>query len=320
MRKFLCLVFIFLPEFYLFAQIEPEQNNLDELNKLRVKSISSYYYSTTDTSGSDARLVLKKEFDANGDIAKKRILSLWEAVSYSISTTFKYNQKGQLVEKSKLQTILNLEKKDLDYIRSFGDTPLNEKIRYSYNQNEKLIKKKIFTYSTNELSESTVPSQKIIYAYDSGQLRFETSSSPNTRVFNQNFMIEYKYDDQHNLIENTKTYGAEMNLFRITKFIYNLENRLVEQKISDTGIPRNSGHFKYEYDEAGQLKNKLVFDAEENDFVIEISYKYDQNGNKIAGEKEVEFTYYENGLIRSEFWRDDITDQIFLFVSKYEFY
>ena len=66
--------------------------------------------------------------------------------------------------------------------------------------------------------------------------------------------------------------------------------------------------------------NKLAFDEEENDFVVEITYEYDQNGNKISGEKEVEFTYYENGLISSELWKDEITDQIFFFISKYEFY
>ena len=29
---------------------------------------------------------------------------------------------------------------------------------------------------------------------------------------------------------------------------------------------------------------------------------------------------YENGLIRAELWQDEITDQVFYFVSEYEFY
>lgn len=320
MRKSLFVVYIFLANIHLFAQIGPVQNRADELVSARVKSVYSYYYSTTDTLGADATLILKKEYDTDGKITNKIILSLWGAVSYSISTTFKYNEIGQPIEESKFQVILNLENRDLDYIQSFGDTPLNEKIRYAYNQDEKLLKKEIFTFSTDELSDSIGPSQKIIYEYDSGLLRLKKSSSPNTRVFNQNFMIEYEYDERKNLIKTVKTYGSEMDIFRITEFTYNLENRLIEEKISDTGVPRNRGQFKYEYNETGGLKNKLVFDEEVNDFVIEISYKYDQYGNKISGEKKVEFTYYENGLIRSELWKDKITDQIFFFISKYEFY
>jgi len=186
------------------------QNRDGELMGLNVKTISSYYYSTLDTVGTDAKLILKKEFGTKGKINKKYMLSLWEAVSYSNSTTFKYNEKEQLIEETTIQTILNLEKRDLDYINSFGDTPLHEKIRYGYNQDGKIILKEIFTFSTNALSESTGPSQKIIYEYDSELLRLEKSSSSNTRVFNQNFMIEYEYDDQNKLIKKSKTYGSEM--------------------------------------------------------------------------------------------------------------
>ena len=320
MRIFLCFVFVLWPGIFLFAQIEPVQNSDSELKALKVKAISSYFYSTKDTAGVDAKLVLKKEFDANGKITKKYILSLWEAVSYSKSSTFKYNREEQLVEKSMIQEILNLGENDKEFINSFGDTPLNEKIRYAYNQDGQLVIKEIFEFSTAELSNSTPPSQKIIYAYDSGLLMSEKSSSANTEIFNQHFQIEYKYDDLGNLMKTSRTYGSEMNLRSGTDYIYDIENRLVEEKIIDVGIPRNSGHFKYEYDEANRLKNKLVFDEEESDFVLEVSYTYDQYGNKISGEKEIEFTYFKNGLIQSELWQDNITDQIFYFVSKYEFY
>ena len=232
MRKIICFIFIFCTDIQLFAQIEPVQNKDGELKRLKVKTISSYYYTTKDTTGADAKLILKKEFGANGKINKKYLLSLWEAVSYSSSTTFKYNEKEQPIEETTIQTILNLGKRDLDYINSFGDIPLNEKIRYAYNQDEKLIKKEIFTFNTDEFSESTNPSQKIIYEYESGILRLEKSSSPNTRVFNQNFIVEYEYDNQNNLKKMTKTYGSELDIKRITEFTYNLENRLVEEKIT----------------------------------------------------------------------------------------
>jgi len=244
----------------------------------------------------------------------------WDVVSYSNSTTFKYDKRQQLVEETKLQTILILENKDQEYIDSFGDTPLNEKIQYTYNSHGELIKKEIFTFRTNELSASTEPIQKIKYEYDSGMLRLKKSSSPQSRVFNQNFNVEYEYDTTGNLISTTRTYGLEMNNKQIAEYSYNQENQLVEEKILDTGIPRNNIHLRYEYDEAGFLQNKLIFDANENEFVIEVSFLYDLHGNKISGEKEVKFTYDENGLIKSELWIDDIKDQVFYFISTYEFY
>ncbi len=111
-----------------------------------------------------------------------------------------------------------------------------------------------------------------------------------------------------------------MDKKRIAEYSYNQKNQLVGEKILDTGIPRNNIQLRYEYNEAGFLQNKLVFEIDENEFVIEVSYKFDLHGNKISGEKEIKFTYDENGLIKSELWIDDIKDQVFYFVSRYEFY
>lgn len=319
-KKLVYVVFIFCSDVNLLAQIEPVQNSEIKLSQLSVKAVSSFYYAGKDTTNAVAKLVFKKEFDAHGKVTKKYILSLWEAVSYENYTTFLYNKKDKLVEESTVQRILNLEKRDQEYIDSFGDTPLNEKSRYAYNQNGELMKKDIFSFSTDKLSASMEPSQKIIFEYDSGLLRHEFSSSPNIRVFNKNFTLDYEYDDQNNLIKKTLTYGSDVDKKRITQFTYNPENRLIEETIEDSGIPRNSDHFKYEYNESGLLKNKLVFDKEEEDFVVSISYEYDERGNRISGEKEVEFMYYNNDLIRSELWKDEISDQIFFFISTYEFY
>lgn len=320
MKKLVYVVFIFCSDVNLFAQIEPVQNNDTLISELNVKAISSFYYASNDTAMAEATLVFKKEFDPHGKVTKKYILSLWEAVSYENSTAFRYNEKDHLIEESRVQRILNLEERDQEYIDSFGDTPLNEIIRYAYNRDGELVKKEIYTFSTDELSPSAEPSQKILYEYDSGMLKSELSSSPNSRVFNKNFTINYEYDDQKNLIKKILTYGTDMDKKRNSEFTYNLDNQIIEEKVSDSGIPRNNAHFKYEYNESGLLKSKLFFEKEEEDFVVNISYEYDQHGNQIFGEREVEFMYFENGLIRSELWKDEVNDQIFFFVSKYEFY
>lgn len=320
MKKLLFVLFIFCSDVNLFAQIEPVQNKESKLIELNVKSISSFYYASKDTVGRDAKLVFKKEFNLDGNVANKYILSLWEAVSYENTSEFIYNKNDQLIEETKVQMIINLGKRDEEYIEAFGNTPLNEKRRYAYNKDGELVKKEIFIFSTHELSPSAEPSQKVLFEYDSGLLQREINSSPNIRVFNKNFTIDYEYDDQDNIIKKILTYGAEMDNKRISEFTYNLENRLVEEKVSDSGIPRNNAHVRYEYNELGLLKSKLVFDIEEEDFVVDVSYEYDPHGNQISGEKEVEFTYYDNGLIRSELWKDAINDQVLFFVSTYEYY
>lgn len=318
MKKLLYVAFIFCTHLDLSAQIEPVQNSHGLVSELNVKSISSFYYASTDTSDTAAELVLEKVFDSHGKIKSKYVLSLWEAVSYKNTTTFNYNEKGQLIEECKIQKLLILGTRDQEYIDSFGDTPLSEKITYGYNEVGELASKEIFTFSTDELSESAVPSQEVLFEYDSGKLCFEKSSSPNIRVFNKNFTVDYEYDERGNLTKKILSYGSEMDKKRISEFMYNPENKLIEEKIDDSGIPRNNAHFRYEYNDSGFLKSELIFDEGEEDFIVDESYEYDNNGNRISSDKD--FIYYDNGLIRSELWKDEINDQIFYFISKYEFY
>lgn len=313
------LSFILLSENPLYAQLVPIQNNIGELKSQKVKSLSVFYYSSKDTTGVNSKLILKKDFDKDGKITNKYILSLWEGVSYSINSTYKYDGEN-LIEELHRQTVLNLEKRDEEYINSFGDTPLNEKIKYTYNQDEQLMEKDIFSFVTDEISDTTTASQSIIYQYDSGFVVKEISSSLNNRIFNKNFTNEYNYDLQGNLVKTTKVYGTEMNMKRTSFYIFDSENRMIEEKVIDQVIPRNNIHIRYNYDDAGNLKNKLTIDEELNDFVVDITFEYDSHGNKISGEKDIEFTYYSNGLINSEYWLDPISDLEFYFVSHYQYY
>ncbi len=313
------LSFILLSENPLYAQLVPIQNNIGELKSQKVKSLSVFYYSSKDTTGVNSKLILKKKFDKDGKITNKYILSLWEGVSYSINSTYNYDGEN-LIEELHRQTVLNLEKRDEEYINSFGDTPLNEKIKYTYNQDEQLMEKDIFSFVTDEISDTTTASQSIIYQYDSGFVVKEISSSLNNRIFNKNFTNEYNYDLQGNLVKTTKVYGTEMNMKRTSFYIFDSENRMIEEKVIDQVIPRNNIHIRYNYDDAGNLKNKLTIDEELNDFVVDITFEYDSHGNKISGEKDIEFTYYSNGLINSEYWLDPISDLEFYFVSHYQYY
>lgn len=320
MRKLFLLILTFLQSFYLFAQIEPIQSSDQEIKTLKVSKLSTYYFPSKDTTKHAGQLILEKEFNTEGIITNKYLFSLWEAVSYSKKSSFEYNEKNQLVETRTIQTILNLNERDAEYIAAFGDKPLNEKLRYKYDLDGKLIKKEIFTFSTPELSEAAVPNQTIVYSYQDSLLIEEESSSIDKGIFNQNFTVSYTYTAHGNLSKKTMNYGPDFKNKRISEYWYDGSNNVIEEKISDTGVSRNNGHFKYEYDEKGLRKNKLVFDAESQDFVVDINYTYDTKGNMTSGERDVFFEYAENGLIRSELWKDAISDQVFYFVTRYDYW
>jgi len=304
---------------HLFAQIEPVQSSDQELKALEVHRVSTYYFSSLDTSNFDGQLILEKEFDDLGKITKKHILSLWEAVSYSNTTTFSYDNNDQLIETTTIQTILNLNQRDDEYITAYGDTPLHETVRFAYNSDGQLLKKEMFTFSTPELPKNAIPVQTILYGYEDNRLMLEESTSPNKGIFNQTYTIDYVYDVKGNLSRKTMRHGTELKNKKITEYWYDDTDRLIEEKITDSGVPRNNGHFKYEYDQAGLVKNKWIFDAVTADFVVDTNYTYDSKGNMTSGERDVVFEYNEHGLIQTELWRDAISDQVFYFVSNYTY-
>jgi hypothetical protein len=180
-----------------------------------------------------------------------------------------------------------------------------------------LIKKEIFAFSTLSLPENSIPSQTVLYSYSGKMLVKEESSSPDKGIFNQNFTVEYAYDDNGNLIKKTMSYGADLDNKRITEYLYDSLGNTFEERISDTGIARNNIRYRYQYAADGLLLNKLVFDTDVSGFVIDVSYTYDEKGNRISGDRNVVFDYYENGLIRSELWEDTASGQVYHFVTKY---
>jgi hypothetical protein len=301
------------------AQIEPVQNSEQDLHSLRVKTISSYFF-TNNSPASGELLILNEEYDSEGKMLKKYQLYLWDAVSYSYTTTFIYNEKGLLMETLKIQEILNLYKRDDDYIRSFGDKPLNEKIMYYYNDRDQLSKKDIFIFNSESPDKALSPSQSINYEYENNLLVAEESVSSDEKIFNRNYVLKYQYDSLGNLKSKSMAYGKELELKRMTSFIYDDRYRIIEEKITDVSVPHNNARYKYEYNDNGLLIQKYIFNEEEDIFELDKTYTYDENGNIISGDRETSFEYYKNGLIKSESWTNPVTDEIMTFRTTYEYY
>lgn len=320
MRILICLTFVFIPGILLYAQITPVTNSTDQLISLKVKSVSSYYTPDSSTSNSEAMLIVKMDFNPEGKVLNKYQLYLWDVISYSYTTTYTYNEDGLLKEELKIQNILRLFKRDEDYIQSFGDKPLNEKVLFYYNELNQLIRKDIFTFSTANIPANPSPIQSISYHYEDHLLVKEESESSDDKFFNRNYTINYQYNAVENLVEKIKTYGKDLNMKRTTHYSYDTLNRIIEERIRDATVPHNNGYYKYGYNENGLLHQKFIFNEEESDFELDITYTYDEHRNVISGEREVNFDYYDNGLIKSEAWRNSTTDELITFTSTYEFY
>ena len=301
----------------LSAQITPIQNDDSTLIRLDVKSLSTYYQSK-DTN--KEYLLFQNEFSSPGILLRRFQLYLWDAVSYSYTTYYHYDNDELLTEETKNQEILTLFNRDKEYIQAFGDASLNEKILYYYTDEGLLSKTTIYTFSTKELESNASPSQTINYKYENGVLVSEESASSDEKIFNKNYLIEYSYDSAGNVSKKSMAYGKDKELQRTTILKYNTERKVIEKQVLDTSIPHNNVHLKYDYNTDGRISNKYVFNESEKEFELETTYDYDLQGNIVSGERDVKFEYYENGLIKKESWTELTSPTEISLTTKYEFF
>ena len=300
-----------------FAQVLPVTSSNADLVKNHVKSLS-VFYQLPDSGKS--MLVYKESFDESGNALDKYILSIWNDVSHSRTITFKYNQKDKVEEEVLTDKILDLFPRDQDYIMEFGDKPLYQKTAYAYDSAGILTSKNIFVSGTLDIGPDVSPTQVVTYEWKNGLLISEQSDSPDNNAFSRIYLIMNQYDQSGRLIVKSMTDSKETKAFKTTSYQYDSLGRVEEEIIEDPTMPRNDAHYKYTYDSAGQLIGKYKYSAIIDGFEEINTYAYDDHGNMISGEREVTFTYYENGLIKSERWTDDITDVEILFSTAYEYY
>jgi hypothetical protein len=300
-----------------YCQLFPQANSDSLISSLEVKSISSYY---TDGETGKNHLVQKREYNQHGELLNQFQLFLWDVISYSYSTDYTYDENGNKTEELRIQEILDLYPKDSEYIETFGNAPVNDKTILSYDQDGQLIKKEIFVFHTSQASDTISAKRIITYEYEDGRLVEEVSTSPETRIFNYNYSIHYDYDSAGNLIGQERTLGKEKPMKRQTIYKYDSLGLLIEKRVVDSAVPHNNLHEKYEYNEKGQRSKRLEYSDEDKEFIVEDTYRYDDHGNQISGDRDVTFEYYDNGLIKSESWKDPKTKQEITFVSEYQFY
>lgn len=303
------------------GQFEPTLNNEDILKKLKVKSLSTFYYDNVDTIKSTKRLLFKKDYDHLGNLISKYHLSLWDVVSYDHTTTYSYDKNNNLIEKVVIQKILNLGKRDEKFIKEMGDDPINEKFIYYYNGDNLLVKAESFSFGRNGFDKNKKPNNTVTYEYANGLLVKEISTTPNGMVIFQNYIATYDYNASKKKIKETKIFTTATNRPQtIITWIYNDKGLVLEEIVDDKAVPINNKHIKHEYNNKGKKTKDLQFSLDNNKWEIIKVYAYDKAGNLILGDEETTFDYYKNGLVKRELWKSRDRDETVNFITIYSFH
>lgn len=307
--------------FMSFGQIGPKENFEQVLKNKNLKSLKTMYYRSVDTTQLEGRLLLKKEFNSDGNITFKYIYTFWDVVSYNHSSTFKYDENGNLVDKTIIQEILNLGKRDDNYIKALGADPINEKTTYEYNNSNQLILEHNYVFSEVGFDYEQNPTQTIKYEYLNGKLANETSSTSSGMVIYQNYISDYQYDKDGQKIMEVRTFTTSpMKYTKTSTFIYNETGLLKEEKRVDSANKNNNRHIRYIYDNEERETEELRFSEKDSSWINSKTYNYDSKGHLVLGDEETTFEYYPDGLIKQELWQSSRTDETVNFITTYEFY
>lgn len=302
------------------GQFEPKLNDEGVLKGVKIKSLSTFYYDNEDTTKSTKRLLFKKDYDHSGNLISKYHLSLWDVVSYDHTTTYSYDKNNNLIEKLVIQKILNLGKRDDEFIKEMGDDPINEKFTYYYNGNNKLVKAESFSFGKEGFNTNQKPSNTVLYEYDKGLLVKEVSTTPNGMVIYQNYIATYDYNASKQKIKETKIFTTATNRPQTTiTWTYNDKGLILEEIVDDKAVPFNNKHIKYEYNDKGVVTRELQFSIENNTWENIKTNAYDNSGNLILGDEETTFDYYKNGLVKRELWKSKDSDETVNFITTYRF-
>ncbi len=317
MKKSLAIVVFTIILTQSFAQVLPVTSPKDELQKNHVKSISVFY--PLPDSGKE-ELIYQKIFNNAGQCLKEYSLALWDDVTHSRVTTFQYNRDGNVTEETLTDQIVEFFPRDSEYIGEFGDMPLYQKTGYEYDTERFLAVKRIFVGSSPDFSPDTEPTQVITYEWKDSLLIGEKSESPEQNAFTRIYQLSYEYNDQGKLTMKSRLHGKELSMHQTTTYQYDNLGMLREEIIIDPSMPRNEAHFKYAYDSLGRLTAKSKYSPTLDIFEEVAVYTYDNKGNVISGDRNVSFTYYDNGLIRIERWTDELTDVVIMLSTRYEYF
>jgi hypothetical protein len=322
MKNILALVIFFQFTLKGFSQEQVTQNYEEILKNEKLKTVKTMYYETEDTTKFKGRLLFRKKFDKEGKLIQRYDYIFWDVVSYDFTTSYKYDLKGNLIEETVIQKVLNLGKRDAEFIKEMGDDPIHKKYIFTYDASNKLAKEMEYTFGREGFDKSKTLNKTTNYYYNTkNQLIKEVEKEKDGAGHDQYSILTYEYDTDGNKIKETTTYSlGSLNTKMVKNFLYNSKGQLIEERTKGSDISSNNEYLKYKYNTEGKRTMILKFSEEENKWIVSKTFLYDKNGRLILGDDETTFDFYKNGLIKRELWKSKETKAVANFITTYEFY
>ncbi|GAB5523854.1 MAG: hypothetical protein Roseis2KO_17260 [Roseivirga sp.] len=299
------------------------QNSDSLLSELAVKQVKTIYYLTEDTVSARGNLLTLIDYRRDRKKNSDYHFSFDEKTTFDTKTVFRYDTRGNLTSKTTSAQVMALDRK---HPANSGDKRKTElKITYRYDQNDNLIQETQENNGTIKVVGRTSWTRTLSYEYGGGRKIKETSSTTHPGLISDNYITEFQFDNSGQLVKETTTsQDKRSSSVSTTEYTYNNSGQLVEEKTIDSEMPMNNKHYKYKYDEQG---NKTVFsfspitekwvEGDVDDISALLEMDMDTDLEKPNWTKE--FSFYPNGLIKQEVWKNE-QGRILNFVTTYKYF
>ncbi len=276
----ICLVFISLS-----CQKNETKVGAEKLSKKRIKTIMETIHDPIEQDGgvnhtpeiSENSFINKTYFDLSGNVLARDQFN--SAGIREFRTTFKYNEKGNLIERTGFQFKMLTRRKvnkfnapnNLIEINTFDENGKNSgRTTFIRDGNGKTMR---MVYA---LKKATLVKTSVTY-YDEKDHQIETQYFTDTRLTGREL---YRYDDRWNLIENSVQYPIK-NEEQHTHFKYDSLNNKIETTVLNGSMMIESKVLT-RYDERGNIVELTSYGIKGNiKERIMHRYEYDQENNWI---------------------------------------
>lgn len=299
------------------------QNSDSLLSKLAVRQVKTIYYLAEDTVSSSGNLLTLIDYRRDRKKYSDYHFSFDEKTTFDTKTVFQYDTKGNLTSKITNAQVMNLDRENP--VNSGDKRKTELKITYRYDQDDNLIQEIQENDGSIKVVGRTSWTRTLSYEYRDGRKIKETSSTTHPGLISDNYITEFQFDNIGQLVKETTTsLDKRSSSVSITEYTYNNLGQLIEEKTIDSEMPFNNKHKKYLYDEQG---NKTVFsfsaiaekwvegDADDISALLEMDMETDLE----KPDWTKEFSFYPNGLIKQETWKNE-QGQVLNFVTTYEYF
>lgn len=306
-------------------------NDTTLIENLKVKNRKTILYRSEDTTGQKGKVFKETSFIGTKP-TKDYFYIFFDVVPYSHTTVFSYNDRNQIIEVLRTQSIIQneLTESSKGYLTEADMQDSYTKMLYFYDKQGNLIQEKTYSYGGSIIGVTNFdvndPSEVVNYEYDKGLLIKEVGMSgasfqghkQTDYSSSSDYITTYVYDNNQQLTKKITSYHTFPNKPElVTTYLYDKIGNKIEEKQTGGLSGVSNKHTKYEYDQKGRVTKELNY-SQVNDTWIENIFEYNNGGNQIPKDTDDTYQFYDNGLLRQRIVK--IRNSVYNFITTYDYY